>query len=1328
MTANPSPLIDLRNQTELAYQLRELVHCWCYNYWDTSEDIRSDKWSESLIQIYSRFMEILIQRINRVPDKNFLAFLNTMGVDLLPPKPAKTALTFTLAKGSPQYIKIPAATQAAAKESPDDQPVIFETVRDLTVIRPNLVRCASITPGDDKWKDHSSVLLATEVMGRQTLFEGKELIKHRIYFEHSRQFDFKEKKNIILITDLTGPSQLSSAAKSKSALKKVSEKLATDSLKKISSKRIPGAPSGLHLPIPLIIPSTRQLVKWYCFSEDSEAAVELVLSNQTDPKVANLMKGGELTFVDVAPIPEKEITGFTSRSGNSITRTGRWIYAELAAPVTEHVFPAIESVHCRVEDSDAGKKYQADLAFANKYAIDLSTEFYPFGQRPKLYDVFYLGSANVFAKDGADITIEVLFAQAGEPSTDTNNTENTGTEKTSTANTPELTWEYWRGDNWQIISGLTDTSNQFTDGPADSPRTITFTCPLIKFREINGKENFWIRVRLSAGDYGKDVEYEPMDVVLGNQTISVWSVTAAESFKPPIIKSLNLSFTPEQKGKPIQKVITYNHFLYEEHLSLTNGVIPFTTEPDDGQRAFYLAFDEDISKLPVTLFFPMEAEAFSASVSEAESPPPRLEWECWNGSQWVSLSVEDETGELTGRGMVELLVPENTRPAACFGEKYHWIRSRLVDGKFPADPQLTGIFINSVWAQNKVTVTQELLGSGNGSPSQQLSFSNKPVLSGQEILIREAELVAEEKEQIEKEEGADAFEEIDPAKTSGNEIWVRWHEVKHFWFSNPNSRHYVIDREKGTITFGDGKRGMIPQAGRNNIQARLYRYGGGIRGNLQAAQLIKMRKAIPYVESVSNPVSCEGGTDVESLAQVRVRGPRSIRHRNRAVTLTDYEWIVQEASLKIAKVKGLDVTNPQKQFKPGWVTIMIVPHSTDAKPLPTVELIEEVSTYLTQKAPSGLTEMIPVKQIHLIPPNYLRVDVDIDVVVRSIGDAKEAEIQVRDRLEEFLHPLKGGPDKSGWEFGRDVYKTEIYEAIEKINTVDYVRDIALAASEQIYTVEPQVALYTFTPFPEQSRVHFRDNRIGLSLAEALSGENTSPKFRVIGFMEGDHIELNYLDESLGIENRLRLIVTAVGGLHGQTLSCAPVNVEADFPAEKTRVTTYLKPEALMVRSYLTSAIQRDIELTEITVAVPSIQDLFKVTHRDWRSTTVDGTVKNISADIETVYLEKDYLIYSGNHNISIAASDSEPNNEESGKLETEPTAGGVTETDLYRYLINTRTREVHNLATLTPRCGVTLIKENHKFFLRSLDDIDDALKRGAFDFCAWCFGKDKSNY
>jgi hypothetical protein len=230
---------------------------------------------------------------------------------------------------------------------------------------------------------------------------------------------------------------------------------------------------------------------------------------------------------------------------------------------------------------------------------------------------------------------------------------------------------------------------------------------------------------------------------------------------------------------------------------------------------------------------------------------------------------------------------------------------------------------------------------------------------------------------------------------------------------------------------------------------------------------------------------------------------------------------------------------------------------------------------------------------------------------------------------------------------------------------------------------------------------------------------------VIGFMEGDHIELKYQAENSEDPITLKLYVTDV---EGQTLSCAPVYVENDFPKEETRVTTYLKPEALKVSSYLTSAIQRDNQLTEISVAVPRDQDLYVVTHRDWRSTTADGTVNNLSDDIETVYLERDYLIYSGSHQIAITASVPGQNKQERESQIADPDGDGETVTDLYQYLINTRTREVHSLATLTPRCGVRRMKEKHKFFLRSLDDVDDALKRGAFDYCAWCFGKDKSKY
>ena len=41
-----------------------------------------------LKKIFCRMMETLVQRLNRVPEKHFAAFLDTIGVSLLPPQAA----------------------------------------------------------------------------------------------------------------------------------------------------------------------------------------------------------------------------------------------------------------------------------------------------------------------------------------------------------------------------------------------------------------------------------------------------------------------------------------------------------------------------------------------------------------------------------------------------------------------------------------------------------------------------------------------------------------------------------------------------------------------------------------------------------------------------------------------------------------------------------------------------------------------------------------------------------------------------------------------------------------------------------------------------------------------------------------------------------------------------------------------------------------------------------------------------------------------------------------------------------------------------------------
>ena len=62
-----------------------------------------DPMAEALLRVFARYCEVIIQRLNRAPEKNYLAFLDTLNLSRIPPLPAQAPLTFSLVK------KLPAA-------------------------------------------------------------------------------------------------------------------------------------------------------------------------------------------------------------------------------------------------------------------------------------------------------------------------------------------------------------------------------------------------------------------------------------------------------------------------------------------------------------------------------------------------------------------------------------------------------------------------------------------------------------------------------------------------------------------------------------------------------------------------------------------------------------------------------------------------------------------------------------------------------------------------------------------------------------------------------------------------------------------------------------------------------------------------------------------------------------------------------------------------------------------------------------------------------------------------------------------------------------------
>jgi hypothetical protein len=82
----------------------------------------------TLVEAFAHLTEQMIYRINQVPDKVYVALLNLLGVDLMPPFAASAPLRFELAQALPTDLHLPAGLRVVAAGNEGGEPVAFETV------------------------------------------------------------------------------------------------------------------------------------------------------------------------------------------------------------------------------------------------------------------------------------------------------------------------------------------------------------------------------------------------------------------------------------------------------------------------------------------------------------------------------------------------------------------------------------------------------------------------------------------------------------------------------------------------------------------------------------------------------------------------------------------------------------------------------------------------------------------------------------------------------------------------------------------------------------------------------------------------------------------------------------------------------------------------------------------------------------------------------------------------------------------------------------------------------------------------------------------------
>ena len=1037
----------------------------------------------ALIRIFSRMATLAIARLNQVPEKNFLAFLDLIGTQILPPQPAKVPLTFSLVNGvtDDKLVMVPAGTQVAAPPlEGEEEEVVFETERDLTMTTSQLQAVFVRQPDADSYSE------CTQKDKPFPVFLGEDRISHNLYIACDDLFTLPASKTVTLKINLSNPENLTPQPPS---LRGKGESESPS----LQGKGEPLSPSPLRGGV------GEGLSIWDGKNWQPLPVNTTINNNLWQVVIANMRIPTKLTINEI---------------------NAAWLRIESPHPLTENSLLNFGQILANAQVSSNAQA--PDLCFVNGTTLDLSKDFYPFGEQPRFNDTLYIAIDPAFAKPKAQVTVNVIVTDTPpapvNPSSDL-----------------EINWEVWNGNNWESVK-----NNNFSDKTQNFTKSekINFTLPAtIESTTVGGENGYWVRARIVKGNYGTEtatqlttfaifvedssksstnmakIKVNSVRGFMPNDSLWIGSLPDREEaiissidftnniitlnkaltkdrvagtsvllrstsiFGPPSVKYLTVSYTYNSDDTPLSACQSYNDFQYEERkneANQNNPWLPFTLT-EDKDPALYLGFDKPFANHPISLYAQVEPpnpdEVSTINLSTTNVTVPKLVWEYSTTNDWQKLGVEDETSTFAERGLIRFIGQSDFAAKTEFGKPLYWLRVRWENwqnSSFRVQPKLRGFITNTIWAIQSTTLKNEILGSSDGNPNQVFRTTNSPVLSNQQLEVWERELLSPAEESaIEKLEGADAITILRDEAGHPEAVWVRWHEVPDFYASGLRDRHYTINRVTGEVLFGDGQHGMIPPINRNNIRMSFYRIGGGEKGNKGAKTVTQLKTTVPYIDSVTNLEAAGGGANEEPLERVKERGPKTLRHGGKAVTVQDFEDLAYEASPDVARANAIapnlikiddtkmeildpldpllwltpKVTNPNldehnKVLNAGVVKLLIVSHNSSPQPVPSLALIERVENYIRDRAS-------PTLKLWVGSPQWLQVSVTAEVVPTSLEFVDTVRIAVIQSLENFLHPLTGGVSGQGWEFGREPHESDFYALIEGIDRVDYILSLSV---------------------------------------------------------------------------------------------------------------------------------------------------------------------------------------------------------------------------------------------------------------------------------------------
>ncbi|WP_339921853.1 hypothetical protein [uncultured Cyclobacterium sp.] len=211
-----------------------------------------------------------------------------------------------------------------------------------------------------------------------------------------------------------------------------------------------------------------------------------------------------------------------------------------------------------------------------------------------------------------------------------------------------------------------------------------------------------------------------------------------------------------------------------------------------------------------------------------------------------------------------------------------------------------------------------------------------------------------------------------------------------------------------------------------------------LKDGLPAESIAKMVERKAGIKRIFQPFNSFGGKAPEQDKNYYIRASERLRHKNRSVSLWDFEHLILQKFPDVYKVKCLNHTCAESFLSPGHVMVLVIPDTLNKnvydifQPTFSAAKLNEITRFLEEKS-------APQIKIKVVNPMYEEIKIRVQVSFYPGVDKAFFMNQLSDDIINYLSPWTSGENQK-IDFNSHFNKSSLVYFFEKLNYVDFIQE------------------------------------------------------------------------------------------------------------------------------------------------------------------------------------------------------------------------------------------------------------------------------------------------